>query len=33
MARNGDLNGEVHYPPEQLVRQANQPDYDGITRP
>jgi acetyl-CoA synthetase len=30
MARNGNLHGEIYYPPEQLVKLANQPDYDGI---
>lgn len=30
MARNGNLHGEVYYPPEDLVKHANQPDYDAI---
>jgi acetyl-CoA synthetase len=30
MSRDGNLSGEVFYPPDHIVRQANQPDYDGI---
>jgi acetyl-CoA synthetase len=30
MARNGDLGGEVYYPPERMVKQSNQPDYEVI---
>ncbi|MBI5960539.1 MAG: acetate--CoA ligase [Chloroflexi bacterium] len=32
MARNGDLTGEVHYPSQDIIRQANQPDYDRINQ-
>ncbi len=30
MSSNGNASGEVFYPPEQIIRQANQPDYDAI---
>ena len=30
MARNGNLSGEVFYPPERIARQANMPDYEAI---
>jgi acetyl-CoA synthetase len=30
MARDGNLSGDVYYPPDQIVRQANQPDYEAI---
>jgi acetyl-CoA synthetase len=32
MARNGNLDGDVYYPPDEVVRYANQPDYDGINQ-
>ncbi len=30
MPRDGNLHGEVIYPPEHVVQHANQPDYDAI---
>lgn len=30
MSSNGNASGEVFYPPEHIIRQANQPDYDAI---
>ncbi len=29
MARNGNLHGDIYYPSEEIVQQANQPDYEG----
>jgi acetyl-CoA synthetase len=30
MSSNGNASGEIYYPPEHIVRQANQPDPDAI---
>ena len=30
MSRNGNTSGEIFYPPEHIVKHANQPDYDAI---
>jgi acetyl-CoA synthetase len=32
MARNGELTGDIYYPSPDIIRQANQPDYESINQ-